>query len=74
MRFSLLATRMPSGPRVMKTGLPVRWEKMRAHWLRSRSSNGVYGFVAVGFEDDIFEVGDAGAGVGEADGVGMGFG
>ncbi len=34
----------------------------------------VNGFVAVGFEDDIFEVGDAGARVGEADGVGMRFG
>ena len=37
-------------------------------------SRGVNGFVAVGFEYDIFEVGDAGAGVGKADGVGMGFG
>ena len=37
-------------------------------------SNGLNGFVAVGFEYDIFEVGDAGAGVGEACGVGMGFG
>ena len=34
----------------------------------------VNGFVAVGFEYDIFEVGDAGAGVGEACGVGMRFG
>ncbi len=37
-------------------------------------SRGVNGFVAVGFEYDIFEAGDAGARVGEADGVGMGFG
>ena len=37
-------------------------------------SNGLNGFVAVGFEYDIFEVGDAGAGVGEAYGVGMRFG
>ena len=37
-------------------------------------SSGVYGFVAVGFEDDVFEAGDAGAGVGKADGIGMGFG
>ena len=34
-------------------------------------SHGVNGFVAVGFEDDVFEVGDSGAGVGEAYGVGM---
>ncbi len=37
-------------------------------------SRGVNGFVVVGFEDGIFEVGDAGAGVGEACGVGMRFG
>ncbi len=37
-------------------------------------SHGVNGFGAVGFEDDIFEAGDAGARVGEADGVGMRFG
>lgn len=37
-------------------------------------SNGLNSFVAVGFEDDIFEAGDAGARVGEADGVGMGVG